>query len=165
MVSPDGIATTFGHSDFASLQPNGRNRANAMEANAIMQSFTALTKAYSRCAEHEFIKFTSDLEVRAVMHVHQKKAESRANFASLLHVAAHVYDALKAADDKLPSWPLLAPLGAERAAKKPKLTGGIREISEDEMAERLGGERIRRRGTGCRDWSLACSRAQDLLYG
>jgi hypothetical protein len=134
MVSPDGIATTFGNSDFASLQPNGRNRANAMEANAIMQSFSAFTKAYSRCAEHDLIKCTSDLEVRAVMHVHQKKAESRANFASLLHVAAHVYDAVKAADDKLPSWPLLAPLGAERATKKPKLTGVIREISEDEIS-------------------------------
>jgi hypothetical protein len=126
MVSSDGVASVFGVSDIGSLQPNGRNRQNAIEAIKLMQAFSTFLAAYSKCSATELTKLTSDFEVKLVMHVHSKKSDSRLAYTSLEAVALHMYDEAKKVDQHLPDWSVIQPL-ADVRAKKPRV--GLRETS------------------------------------
>jgi hypothetical protein len=126
MVSSDGVASVFGVSDIASLQPKGRNRQNAIEAIKLMQAFSTFLAAYSKCSATELTKLTSDFEVKLVMHVHSKKSDSRLAYTSLEAVALHMYDEAKKVDEHLPDWSVIQAL-ADVRAKKPRV--GLRETS------------------------------------
>jgi hypothetical protein len=83
---------------------------------------------YSRLSEPEIVKLIPELEIRAAMHVHGKKTDTRASYPSLLHIAKHFYDDLKSKDSRVPTWPLLAKLDCD-ARKGPSSSGVVREVS------------------------------------
>ena len=124
----DGVAHVFSPQDFHSLSPSGKNRHHAVDAHSMMNSASTFARAYSRLSEPEIVKLTSELEIRAVMHVHGKKTDTRASYPSLLHIAKHFYDDLKSKDPRVPAWPLLAALDCD-ARKGPSSSGAVREVS------------------------------------
>ena len=123
----NGVANVFTMSDINSLQGNGRNRKFAREANTIMQAASNFVAAYSRLPHADNMKITSDLEVRCVMHVHLKKVDTRASYASLLHIAKQMHDDLRAKDPRTPAWNLLAPLSGN--SDDVSASSGLREVS------------------------------------
>ena len=125
-----GHAALFTNSDFSSLQPNAKGRPFAKEASDMMDSATSFLKAYSRLEPTVQKKLVSDLEVRCVMHVHQKKCETRASYKSLLNIANAMYDEAKTLDDKLPVWTKLSSVDTTTATTKVP-TGFLREIRKD----------------------------------
>lgn len=123
-----GYATLFSVSDFSSLQAGSKNRQYAIEANNMMDAASSFVAAYGRFAASFKTKLLSDFEIRCVMHVLQKKADSRMSFPSLLHIAHHMYGEAKAADDKLPQWNILVSLQNSAASA---VAPGLRELRED----------------------------------
>ena len=110
----NGQACVFGTNDFASVQPKGRNRSNAIEANNIITAASRFFEAYgSRVASADRRKLLVDLEIRCVMHVHHKRTDTRAMFNSLLHIAKQFHSDMKMLDSHVPKWPLLADLNDE----------------------------------------------------
>ena len=106
-------SSLFKIADCNTLRPGGRNRANAVTANLMMVSAKKFLQAYSRLAKSERTKLMSDLEVKCVMHVLQKKASSRTEYASLAAIAGAMYDEAKKLDPNLPKW---SKLEAQRKA-------------------------------------------------
>ena len=104
----NGYASVMGPSDIASLMPGGANRKLAIEANGIMVGASNFVRAYSRLDPTAITKSVSDLEVRCVMNVHDKKALSRRSYKNLMEVAEVWYEEIKKLDPLMPKWPLLA---------------------------------------------------------
>ena len=124
----DGVAHVFSPQDLHSLSSNGKNRHHVVDAHSMMNSASTFARAYSQLSEPEIVKLTSELEIRAVMHVHGKKTDTRASYPSLLHIARHFYDDLKPNDPRVPAWPLLAALDCD-VRKCPSSSGAMREVS------------------------------------
>ena len=99
----NGQACVFSAGDFGSLQPKGKNRSNAAEANNIITAAYRFFEAYgSRIASADRTKLLADLEIRCVMHVHHKRIETRAMFKSLLHIAKQFHSDMKLLDSHVP---------------------------------------------------------------
>lgn len=95
-VDANGYATIFNSSDYSSLAESGRNRPFAIEANALMESAHSFLAAYAQMSATAKLKLTSDLEVAAVLHVHQKKYDTRQSFKAMLHIErAHAHRSKK----------------------------------------------------------------------
>ena len=124
-----GHANLFTTSDFVSLQPNGRARPFAKETNELILAASSFLSAYGRFAPSVQAKLLSDLEVRCVMHVHQKRYDTRVSYKSLPHIAKEMYGEAKALDDKLPVWNRLKCLHDEHKASNP--SGSLREVRKD----------------------------------
>mgnify|MGYP000143521087 FL=1 len=124
-----GHANLFSNSDYSSLQPAAKARPFAKEANGLICAATSFLNAYGRFDTNVQAKLLSDLEVRCVMHVHQKRCETRASYKSLQHIAKAMYDEAKAMDDKLPTWAKLKSIGDESTITMP--SGSLREIRKD----------------------------------
>ncbi len=90
---------------------------------------TSFLDAYGRFESNVQAKLLSDLEVRCVMHVHQKRCETRASYKSLQHIANVMYDEAKAMDDKLPTWAKLKSIGGDTRTTMPSVP--LREIRKD----------------------------------
>ena len=71
----------------------------------------------------------TDMEIRLVMHVHQKKVQTRNNFPSLLHIAAQAYKELAMLDAMLPTWDLVKNMSDEAQPGPKTLGGGLRQVS------------------------------------
>ena len=101
----NGYSNTFAAHDFASLKTAGSNRQAATEANSWMTDAEQFLSAYgARIVKSMVSKLQSMLEVRIVMFVHQKKADTRASWSSLLDIAVQVYADVKVYDARLPTW-------------------------------------------------------------
>ena len=129
----NGFADLFGQSDLSSLGPNGKNRKLAAQASELMVAASSFLEAYCQLDMTSVTKIVSDLEVRAVMHVHQIKVDTRAKYKSLLHIGLALWQEAKAADINLPAWPKIrslqdAPTDAPTSAASSR---GIRELCED----------------------------------
>ena len=124
-----GHANLFSNSDYSSLQPAAKARPFAKEANGLMCSATSFLDAYGQFEPNVQAKLLSDVEVRCVMHVHQKRCETRASDKSLQHIAKAMCDEAKAMDDKLPAWPKLKSIGVESTTTMP--SGSLREFRRD----------------------------------
>ncbi len=124
-----GHANLFSNSDYSSLQPAAKARPFAKEANELICAATSFLNAYGRFESNVQAKLLSDLEVRCVMHVHQKRCETRASYKSLQHIAKAMYDEAKAMDDKLPTWAKLKSVGGETKTMLP--SGSLRETRKD----------------------------------
>ena len=110
----NGQACVFSAVDFGGLQPKGRNRSNAVEANNIIAAAYRFFESYcSQIAIADGAKLFADLEIRCVMHVRHKRVETRAMFKSLLHIAKQFHSDMKLLDSHVPMWPLLAGLKDE----------------------------------------------------
>ncbi len=135
-----GHANLFSNSDYSSLQPVAKARPFAKQANDLMCSVISFLNAYGRFEASVQAKLVSDLEVRCVMHVHQKRCDTRASYKSLQHIAKARHDEAKAMDDKLPTWAKLKPIGDEPRTAMP--AGWLREIrkgglvADSEMSSR-----------------------------
>ena len=90
---------------------------------------TSFLDAYGRFESNVQAKLLSDLEVRCVMHVHQKRCETRASYKSLQHIAKAMYDEAKAMDDKLPTWAKLKSIDGDTRTTMPSVP--LREIRKD----------------------------------
>ena len=77
----------WSNSDISSIQPTGKNRPFAKEANALMASASSFLAAYGSFDANAKGRLLSELEVRCAMRVHQKKCEARTSFLSLEHIA------------------------------------------------------------------------------
>ena len=124
-----GHANLFTNGDFNSLQANGKARPFAKETNDIINAASSFLNAYGRFTPTMQAKLLSDLEVRCVMHVHQKRCDTRVSYKSLLHIAKAMYEEAKAMDDKLPMWNKLKGIDDEQKASLP--SGSLREIRKD----------------------------------
>ena len=124
-----GHANLFSNSDYSSLQPAAKARPFAKEANGLMCSATSFLNAYGQFEPNVQAKLLSDLEVRCVMHVHQKRCETRASYKSLQHIAKAMYDEAKAMDDKLPTWAKLKSIDGDTRTTMPSVS--LREIRKD----------------------------------
>ena len=124
-----GHAVLFSSSDVSSLLIGGKSRPYAKEANGMMQAATNFLTAYSRLTPSFQAKLLSDMEVRCVMHVHQKRCDTRASYKSLQHIAKAMYDDAKSVDDKLPKWSKLDSIA--EVEKKATIAGSLREIRKD----------------------------------
>jgi hypothetical protein len=122
-----GYADLFSTNDITSLGPLGKNRKAAAQAGDLMTASSNFLAAYSRLPEEVQNKLVSDLEVRAVMHVHQIKVDTRASYKSLLHIGEVLYREAKELDPNLPIWLKIGAIQAER----PSSSRGIRELRED----------------------------------
>lgn len=123
-----GHAVLFTNSDYSSLQPNAKARPFAREANEIMEAGRQFLLAYGRLSPTSQAKLLSDLEVRCVMHVHQKKCETRTSYHSLEQIAQAMYDEAKVLDPKLPTWTKLKTVVTEKLGSR---STGLREIRRD----------------------------------
>jgi hypothetical protein len=124
-----GHGTLFTSADYASLQHGGRSRPFAIEANKMMIAAETFLLAYATMPQSTLRKLLSDLEVRLVMHVHQKRCDTRRSFASVLEIANHMYDAAKAHDVRLPVWTKLRDF--EVKPKAAAASSSLREIRPD----------------------------------
>ena len=124
MVNNEGNATIFTSADYASLAEGGKNIPFAREAHKIMVAASSFLDAYTSLDVANRTKLISELEVRCVFHVHQKKTETRASFKSLLHIAA----SFKSQLHNVPKWQLVE--GLEDASSKvgPSSQQGLREV-------------------------------------
>jgi hypothetical protein len=127
MVNNEGYATVFTSADFASLAEGGKNIPFAREAHKVMVAAQNFLDAYTSLSVASRTKRLSDLEVRCVFHVHQKKTTTRASFKSLLHVARHFYEDLKQKGHNVPKWQLLEGLEGESSVA-PRSQQGLREV-------------------------------------
>ena len=125
-----GHATLFGKGDFTSLNFGGRNVPFAIDANKLMVAADKFLGAYARLPAATKTKLLSDLEVRCVMHVHQKRFDTRKTYNNLLEIAAQLHYEAKVVDPRLPNWQKLDGLCVEPAAKPEPITT-LREIRKD----------------------------------
>ena len=123
-----GHGTLFTSADYASLHHGGRSRPFAIEANKMMVAAETFLLAYATMPQSTLRKLLSDLEVRLVMHVHQKRCDTRRSFVSILDIANHMYDAAKAIDVRLPVWTKLRDLEVKPQAAA---SSSLREIRPD----------------------------------
>ena len=124
-----GHASLFTNADFSSIQPSGKARPFAKDTNDLINAANSFLNAYGRFTPNVQAKLLSDLEVRCVMHVHQKRCDTRASYKSLQHIAKSMYDEAKAMDDKLPTWNKLNVTDDEKNPSMP--SGSLREIRKD----------------------------------
>lgn len=124
-----GHAHLFTNSDYSSLQPGAKARPFAKEANDLIIAATSFLSAYGRFEPNVQAKLVSDLEVRCVMHVHQKRCDTRVSYKSFQHIAQALYDEAKAIDDKLPVWNKLKNIDGDKKASM--ASGSLREIRKD----------------------------------
>ena len=124
-----GHATLFSNADYASLHHGGRSRPFAIDANKMMAAAEEFLMAYSIMPATVVRKLLCDLQVRLVMHVHQKKAETRRSFTSVLDIANAMYDEAKVGDHRLPVWTKLKDFEAK--PKGSAAVSGLREIRKD----------------------------------
>ena len=133
-----GHANVFTSNDFASVCALGRNKPFARDANKLMGQAETFLTAYARISDAQRQKLCSELEVRLVMHVHQKRYDTRVSFPSQIAIASIMHADAKKLDDKLPSWNILKNFTAPTHSKGPndsnkplQLKGGLREVRDD----------------------------------
>lgn len=120
----------FSNTDFMRL----KNREPKLmlkltEANTLINQFRDYLRAYSKLDEKQVTRISSIFEVKAVMHCFDKKADSRASHATLLHALNSVYDLAKGLDALLPSWNLLQKVRDSPQQEIP--AGALRQIAMD----------------------------------
>ena len=70
-----GYGSIFSSNDYLSLGPSGRNRQFAEEASKLMAASDTFLTAYARISPDAKLKLQSEMEVKCVMHVHQKNIQ------------------------------------------------------------------------------------------
>jgi hypothetical protein len=125
----NGFATVFSASDYNGLSTNGRFRKAATDACEHIRKAHSFINAYGTVQHGVKVKLLSELEVRMVMFVHQKKTETRAR-SNVRTILQQFYDDLSARC-KVPAWTALTDMTDD--APKPKAKAALREV-------RLSGE-------------------------
>ena len=131
------VAELFNTTDVSNLASRGKLRGHAADANNLWKEAEQFLAAYGRSTifdEITKLKLRARLMVRSVMHVHNKKSQTREEYPSLLHIAKAWYDSAKGLDERLPEWRVLAPLANQpvgKAKSKAKAKVHLREIHED----------------------------------
>ena len=136
LTSPTADATghsnLFSTGDYQSLSKDGRNVKFATEGNEWMIATEKFLKAYSRLDPPTIRQIASELEVRIIMHIHQKKIESRRSFASLADIGKAAWDTAKHADKFLPVWPKISRLIKHSpAGQGASVAGALVETRDD----------------------------------
>ena len=137
--SPSEFSDTKEHStlfavpsaDVASIGPSGRNRGCAIEANEWMVNFGNYLDAYGRITEGDRARLVSDFQVTLVMHVHQKKSDTRKSYNSLIAIAHAHWTQAKARDDRLPAWGKLSSFEPDKQKGTKANAVGLREVRPD----------------------------------
>ena len=113
LADATGHAVLFNSGDYSSLGQTGKSLAHAKEAALVMGKLDTFLAAYStRISQSQMFKIASELEVRLVMHVHQKRCDTRKNYKSFLEIAEVAYNECKTIEPTHPTWTLLAPRSA-----------------------------------------------------
>ena len=133
----NGFAALFKDVDYASLcAPNGRNRSHAISASDHMKTAETFFSAYAKLTPTERTKILGELDIRIVLHVHQKRSGTRREFSSILHILAATYDQVQTlmsdhGHAKLPVWPLL-----KDVVSAPSTVGDtIAEVNDDAISD------------------------------
>ena len=118
------------HTTLASTKKNqGDLRANALEANAWMIHGSNFMDAYCNISSAAVgMKLISEFEVNLVMHVLNKKAETRKSFMSLAEIACVFHDSLVKHDSSTPKWNRIAHVSKSTPAVERAISGGLREL-------------------------------------
>ena len=100
-----GYSNLFSVTDVNNLVRKDRSLLDkAIEVNGLLAEAHKFLDAYSRLAPLDKAKILSQVEVRAVMHIFNKKFPSRTSFESILHIAHEMYKEAKELDANLPLW-------------------------------------------------------------
>lgn len=127
---PNGYSNIFSASDFASLKSTGNNKAAATTANDWMVAADQFLAAYGNNIDPVArSKLLNILEVRAVMLVHNKKTDTRKNFATIEEIAREFHEDCKREDPKIPAWNKLPQADTSKGpAANTAAAKGLREI-------------------------------------
>ena len=139
----NGYSNLLTASDVSSLRSSGSNRVAAAEAHTWIIAAEQFLAAYgTRIDPVAKSKLISSLEVRAAMHIQDKKSDTRASFSSLAEIARQFYVDCKKHDQMLPVWTKLPAVEAVPKASDPKgVKGGLREISGSMVHDSLLSEK------------------------
>ena len=145
-----GYSNMFTSADFQSLQINGKNRPYALDACKWMKAADTFLAAYGKFDDTQRSRLSNELQIRLVMHVHQKKYSSRLAFQSMTLIARAMYDAAKEIDKTLPEWGSLvkseqsksrhgthdtARVQAVAPMEAVSASSGLREIRADDVVD------------------------------
>ena len=89
------------------------------------------------------VHLLGDLDSRCVMHVHQKRFDTRPSFKSFLHIGQEMWVAAQKMDYRLPKWNKLKPL--EEQSKSGASCSKLSEVRRDGS---VTNEEMTRRGFG-----------------
>ena len=131
--APPGFVDEVGYStlfpangaDISSLIGAGKQRPFAIEATKLMREWASFLEAYGHRIEGKD-KLVTELEVRCVMHVHQKKSDTRQSFVSLVAIANTSYQEAKKEDNLLPKWSRTETVPEASSSKEEKKTNPAR---------------------------------------
>jgi hypothetical protein len=133
--------------DFTSLQSTGKNRPYAVDACKWMKSAETFIHAYAKLDDVQNARLLSELQIRLVMHVHQKKCPSRTSFSSMSAIARAMYDAAKKIDPTLPVWSSLIKSeqanATQSALKKDKAASAMGAINSQAVSHASGLRELR----------------------
>jgi len=131
--------------DLVTLARDGKNRVHAIAANKMMIAARNFLQAYAAVLPRAICtKLLADLEVRCVMHVFQKKSNTRTDFNSVTAIAKAFYDNAKSKWPRLPRWSKLDAIEA-KSEQASSATTGLRELRSDGT---LTNEELTHRGYG-----------------
>ena len=125
-VDSNGYSILFTQGDFMSVCTGGKNNKYAIDANRIMDSADTFLTAYGKMEPTQKKHLQSELEIRLVMHVQQKKSDSRQAFDSILEIADAMYQKAKREDRSLPAWHVISSMPAK--SKEEGVEHGLREL-------------------------------------
>ena len=164
-VSAEGEPQLFNAADYQAIAaPNGKLRPFAIQAAKHMKTARDFIDAYSNLGQGARVRLLSDMEVRMVTHVHQKRCDTRRSFKSILHIMQAMYDEAqaesKALGRTLPDWPVLAGLAREGDDTLAASSASMRELDMDGA---ITDQVFRRAGFG--DGVLVVSKSPDEREG
>ena len=129
-----------------------------------MKTARDFLEAYSNLGHGTRVRVLSDMEVRMVMHVHQKRCDTRRSFKSILHIMKAMYDEAqaesKALGRTLPAWPAMAGLAREDDEALETSSASMRELDMDGA---ITDQVFKRAGFG--DGVLVVSKTPDTRAG
>ena len=129
-VDHDGFCSLFTVVDFQGLAaPSGKLRPFALEASSRMQESNDFISAYGAFSDGDKVKLLGELQVRMVLHVHQKKFDTRTSYKSLAQIMVKFYDDATAIMRKqgrsLPPWSAIKSAAREVTAEH---SSSVREL-------------------------------------
>jgi hypothetical protein len=115
-------------SECANLGRLAELRLNAKTANTWMLNASSFLDAYGDLEQTVYIKLISDFEVSLVMHVFNKRSDTRKHFRSMEDIAAGFYGSVRDVKPNIPQWSRIKAIPASSGAPASASGAGLREL-------------------------------------
>ena len=145
VVDHDGFCSLFTVVDFQGLAaPSGKLRPYALDASRRMQASHDFISAYGSLSDGDKVKLLGDLEVRMVLHVHQKKFDTRITYNSLAQIMVKFFDDANAIMSK--QGQTLPPWSAIKSEAREVTSGQSSCVRELDMSGKVTDQNLKSRG-------------------